>query len=132
MSLAFAASCLVAMPMAFAATTDLPPAAAPADMPGAAAPMPSDQMVTNGPRTDPGDHARNWSAARNVRESQHYDRLLATSPRFRMARMRKECGPINDPQLHQSCMASFNNGSEAMYGSSTPPRPISNAGGASQ
>ncbi|HEX3882892.1 MAG TPA: hypothetical protein VHW66_09560 [Stellaceae bacterium] len=122
MSLAFAASCLVAMPAAFANSTDMPPAAAS---------TPTD-MVTNGPQADRGDHSRNWSAARNVRESQHYERLLATSPRFRMARMRKECGPITDQQLHQSCMASFGNGGEAMYGSSTPPRPISNAGGASQ
>jgi hypothetical protein len=122
MSLAFAASCLVAMPAAFANSADMAPAAAS---------TPTD-VVTNGPQADRGDHSRNWSAARNVRESQHYERLLATSPRFRMARMRKECGPITDPQLRQSCMGSFSNGGEAMYGSSTPPRPISNEGGASQ
>jgi hypothetical protein len=130
MSLAFAASCLVAMPMAFAASTDLPPAAT--ATPNDQMMTPNDQMVTNGPQSDQGDHSRNWSAARNVRESAQYDRLLQSNSRFRMVRMRKECGPINDPQLHESCMASFNQGPETMSGSSTPPQPISNAGGASQ
>ena len=35
-----------------------------------------------------------------------YERLLRTNPAFRQARMGKECGPITDPQLHQSCLAS--------------------------
>jgi hypothetical protein len=26
---------------------------------------------------------------------------------FRANRINKECGPINDPQLHASCVASF-------------------------
>jgi hypothetical protein len=50
----------------------------------------------------------NWSARRNVIESAHYDRLLETNPGFRQARMRKECGPVTDPQLHADCLASFN------------------------
>jgi hypothetical protein len=146
-SLAFAAS-LVAAPAAFAASMapamDMPPGApaAPADQ-SMAIPAPMDQavtpgapqtdLVTNGPQVNPGDHARNWSAARNVRESQWYDHLVATNPSFRQARERKECGPITDPQLHGSCVASFESSGEApMYGSSTPRHPIRNSSGASE
>lgn len=136
-SLAFAAS-LMAAPAAFAAAT-----AAPIDMPSAPTGAPADQAaapgaprtdpVTNGPQADQGDHARNWSAARNVRESRWYDHLVATNRAFRLARERKECGPINDAQLHASCVASFESGAEApMYGSSTPPHPIRNSSGASE
>jgi hypothetical protein len=46
-------------------------------------------------------------AAANVRESELYDQLLRTDPKFRAQRMKIECGPINDPQLHQQCIASF-------------------------
>jgi hypothetical protein len=144
-SLAFVAS-LMAAPAAFAASMDLPPPPASAPMDQSMAtpgPAPMDQgmttgapqtdLVTNGPQGDPGDHARNWSAARNVRDSQRYDRLVATSPGFRQARERKECGPISDAQLHASCVATFENGAEArMSGSSTPPRPIRNSSGASE
>jgi hypothetical protein len=56
---------------------------------------------------DPGDTSPNWSARQNVIESQHYDQLLQTNRAFREARMRKECGPITDQQLRQSCLASF-------------------------
>jgi hypothetical protein len=35
------------------------------------------------------------------------DRLLETNGSFRQARMRRECGPITDPQLRQSCIDSF-------------------------
>jgi hypothetical protein len=48
--------------------------------------------------------------------------MLQTSPGFRHARMRKECGPINDPQLHGQCMASFGEFEPTMTGSSMPPR----------
>ena len=64
-------------------------------------------VVTNGPQTSPGDASRTWSPRRNVIDSQNYDRLLETDPAFRQARIRKECGPINDPQLRSSCIASF-------------------------
>ena len=80
----------------------------------------SPDVVTNGPQTNPGDMSPSWSARRNVIESQHYDRLLETSPGFRQARMRKECGPITDPQLRADCIASFNQG-ESNVGSSMPP-----------
>jgi hypothetical protein len=105
-SLALAAACLLtisAMPSAHAQYAGPP------------------QVVTNGPQTDPGDVSPNWSARRNVIESQHYDRLVETNRAFRQARMRKECGPINDPQLHADCLASFNR-DEPFVGSSTPPK----------
>jgi hypothetical protein len=62
------------------------------------------EVVTNGPQ---GATPPNWSPQRNVIESEHYDRLLETNPRFREARIRKECDPITDPQLHQQCVESF-------------------------
>jgi hypothetical protein len=65
------------------------------------------QLITNGPQTNSGDVSPSWSAQRNVVESQQYDRLLSGSPAFRQARMRKECGPITDRQLHQQCLDSF-------------------------
>jgi hypothetical protein len=101
-SLAFAAACLTAVAAA----------------PGARA---QDQLVTNGPQVSPGDNSTSWSARQNVIESRRYDRLLETSPAFRQARIRKECGPITDAQLHASCLASFNQNEPVSYGSSTPP-----------
>ena len=65
------------------------------------------QVITNGPQTNPGDVSPSWSPQRNVAESEHYDRLLKENPAFRQARIRKECGPIADPQLHQQCLDSF-------------------------
>jgi hypothetical protein len=78
------------------------------------------EVVTNGPQGAP---PPNWSAQRNVAESEHYDRLLERNPAFRQARERKECGPITDPQLHQQCLESFAqyepSGSASGYGSSS-------------
>ena len=65
------------------------------------------QVITNGPQTSPGDVSPSWSPQRNVAESAQYDRLLKENPGFRQARMRKECGPITDPQLHRQCLDSF-------------------------
>jgi hypothetical protein len=62
-----------------------------------------------------------WSERANVIQSQRYDRLLETNRAFRHARMRKECGPIGDPQLQESCLASFIQ-DEPFVGSSRPPR----------
>lgn len=106
--LAFAAGCLTA------AIATAPMAQAQMQ------PQPGDQLVTNGPQASGGDLSGGWSARRNVIESEHYDRLVETNPSFRHARMRKECGPITDPQLHQSCLASFGQ-DEPMVGSSTAP-----------
>jgi hypothetical protein len=69
---------------------------------------PTAQVVTNGPQANVENQSPNWSARQNVIQSQRYDRLVAGSSAFREARMRKECGPITDPQLHESCVASFN------------------------
>lgn len=51
--------------------------------------------------------AQNESAQQNVRESQQYESLLCTNPGFRAKRIAQECGPVTDPQLHESCVASF-------------------------
>ena len=66
-------------------------------------------IVTNGPQFTPGDRADLTAAERNVRDSVRYEVLLRSSPAFRWHRMHKECGPISDPQLYGSCLASFNN-----------------------
>jgi len=82
------------------------------------------EVVTNGPQGSP---PPNWSARRNVIESERYDRLLESSRGFRETRMRRECGPITDPQLHQQCLDSFaqyepTGGSMPASGSSMPSR----------
>ena len=105
-SLAFATACLTAI-------ATLPAHAQMAGTPGA----PDTEVVTNGPQGSP---PSNWSARQNVIESHRYDRLLETNRGFREARMRKECGPITDPQLHQSCVASF--GQDEPYAGSSAPR----------
>ena len=86
-----------------------------------------------------------WSPRLNIVKSEHYSRLVATSPRFRSARMQRECGPITDPVLHQNCIQTFQQNVQAWrdgkaqafyrealgsdYGSSTPPQPyVSSAG----
>ena len=65
------------------------------------------QLVTNGPQFTPGDAADRAAAERNVRESAGYEALLRTNPTFRAARINKECGPVSDPQLQESCIGSF-------------------------
>ena len=85
------------------------------------------QLVTNGPQASRGDFG-DWSARRNNIESARYDQLRQTNWSFRQARMRKECGPIRDPQLHASCLASFDQ-YEPMYGSSRAPAAPPTAGG---
>jgi hypothetical protein len=64
--------------------------------------------VKHAPIVNPGDVSESWSARQNVIDSKQYERKLATNPAFRQARMRRECGPITDPELRQSCLASFN------------------------
>jgi|SRR5579863_2616914 len=59
------------------------------------------------PKVEPGDLPGNWSARQNVVESDRYDRLTRTNPAFRAARIRKECGSINEPDLYQQCVATF-------------------------
>jgi hypothetical protein len=64
-------------------------------------------VVTNGPQIDPGDRSGSWSAQQNVRDSERYEAVVHANSSFRANRINKECGPINDPQLHASCVASF-------------------------
>jgi hypothetical protein len=63
--------------------------------------------VKHAPIANPGDVSESWSAQQNVLESKQYEQLLRTNPAFRQTRIKKECGPITDPQLQQSCVASF-------------------------
>jgi hypothetical protein len=67
-------------------------------------------FVKHPPIVNVGDASDSWSAKKNLNESKQYERLLRTNPAFRQARMRKECGPITDPELRKSCMASFDQG----------------------
>ena len=53
-------------------------------------------------------------AAANVRQSQTYEQVLQGNPSFRAKRMQQECGPVTDPELHASCVAS-------LAGDATPP-----------
>jgi hypothetical protein len=46
-------------------------------------------------------------APANVRQSQTYEQVLQSNPSFRAKRMQQECGPVTDPELHASCVASF-------------------------
>ena len=46
-------------------------------------------------------------AAANVRQSEQYEQALRSNSGFRAQRMKQECGPISDPQMHQQCIASF-------------------------
>src|SRR5271165_4331041 len=80
------------------------------------------QVMTNGPQSSGAEQSGGWSARQNVIQSHRYERLVETSPRFRQARVNKECGPITDPQLHEQCVASFSQDEPTAYGSSTPPR----------
>jgi hypothetical protein len=64
-------------------------------------------VVTNGPQIDPGDRSGSWSAQQNVRDSERYEAVVHANSSFRANRISKECGPINDPQLHANCVASF-------------------------
>ena len=89
-------------------------------LPAKAQMQPDTQVLTNAPQASAGDHG-NWSATRNNAESAQYERLLQTNPGFRQSRMQRECGPITDPQLRESCLASFGESASTMTGSSTPP-----------
>ena len=71
--------------------------AALAQAPATTPPFPaSAPMPTNDPQ-----------AKANVRASKDYNAVMRSNSGFRQKRMQLECGPITDPQLHESCMASF-------------------------
>ena len=63
----------------------------------------------------------NQSAQENVRASQQYESLLCSNPGFRAKRIAQECGPVSDPQLHQSCLASFECGAARRHSNRPPP-----------
>ena len=56
----------------------------------------------------PHQHAK-WheTLAQNVRKGQQYDYLVETNSSFQASHMRKECGPIRDPELRANCLSSF-------------------------
>ena len=56
---------------------------------------------------------REPSAQENVRASEQYERALCGNATFRAKRVQQECGSIDDPQMHESCVASFNCGATA-------------------
>ena len=89
---------------------------------------PNPELVTNGPQASRGDFG-GWSARRNNIQSARYDRLLQSSMGFRQARMRKECGPIREPQLRGQCLASFDQYEPVMVGSTIPPMRHPRGGG---
>jgi hypothetical protein len=91
--LAIAAVCLTAIAVAPAAHAEMNASGA--------------QVITNGPQTDPGDARGAQSGQENVRDSARYEALVQSNPNFRAVRERKECGPIDDAQLHANCVASF-------------------------
>jgi hypothetical protein len=80
-----------------------------ATMPNARAAMSTSgaEVISNGPQASPSDGSGAQSARQNVRDSQRYEALLHSNSSFRASRVKKECGPIDDPQLHASCVASF-------------------------
>jgi hypothetical protein len=61
------------------------------------------------------------SAQQNVRQSQQYEQLLCSNPGFRAKRVAQECGPVTDPELHQSCVDSFQCGAARRHGSQQAP-----------
>ena len=61
------------------------------------------------------------SAEQNVHESRQYEQLLCTNPGFRAKRIAQECGPLTDPQLHQSCVASLQCGATHHRSNRAPP-----------
>jgi len=75
-------------------------------------------VVKHRPIVSRGDVSESWDPRQNVIDSKRYEQLLATNPAFRRERMQRECGPITDPQLHQSVLrASI--GADPPKGSST-------------
>jgi hypothetical protein len=63
----------------------------------------------------------NDSAEQNVRASRQYESLVCSNPSFRAKRIAQECGPVTDPELHQSCVASFDCGPPKRGSQKAPP-----------
>ena len=86
------------------ATTPMALAQITVPLPSGSAPV---ELYTTTPQADPGDDPANWSSRQNVVDSYRYEQLVRINPAFRAARVRKECGPITDPDLLQQCLATF-------------------------
>ena len=56
---------------------------------------------------------RDQGAQQNVKQSEQYERAVCGNKAFRDKRIKQECGPITDPQLHESCVATFQCGDTA-------------------
>ncbi|MBV8737500.1 MAG: hypothetical protein JO007_09620 [Alphaproteobacteria bacterium] len=78
----------------------------------------NNQEMTNGPQSSGMEQSSGWSAQQNIKQSERYHQLLEHNRGFRQARMREECGPITDAQLHQQCLQSFAEFSP--FGQNTP------------
>jgi hypothetical protein len=63
----------------------------------------------------------NETADQNVRASRQYESLVCANPAFRAKRIAQECGPVSDPELHQSCVASFDCGAAGRRSQKAPP-----------
>src|SRR5437763_16235384 len=105
-TLAFAAACLTlaAMPAAqaqYSTQTEVIQPPAMQYQPTMQAPVETSRPLAS--RGDFGD----WSARRNVIASARYDRLLESHMGFRLYRMCKDSGPINDLLMHALCLASY-------------------------
>jgi hypothetical protein len=61
------------------------------------------------------------TADQNVRASRQYESLVCANPAFRAKRIAQECGPVSDPELHQSCVASFDCGTARRGSQQAPP-----------
>lgn len=46
-------------------------------------------------------------AQQNVRQSEQYEQLLCTNPKFRATRIAKECGPLQGSSFYDDCVHSF-------------------------
>jgi hypothetical protein len=89
-----------------------------------------DQVVTNGPQSSGFERSGGWSAQQNIKQSERYSHLVQTNHAFRAQRMRTECGPITDADLHARCVQSFNQDQGgASVGSSTGPQNYSTGNG---
>jgi hypothetical protein len=63
----------------------------------------------------------NQTADQNVRASRQYESLVCSNPAFRAKRIAQECGSVTDPELHQSCVASFDCGTARRRSQQAPP-----------
>jgi hypothetical protein len=64
-------------------------------------------VVSTGPQANPHDNSGPSPTRQNLRDSQRYEAVVHSNSGYRASRVKKECGPITDPQLHASCVASF-------------------------